>query len=535
MAKVKHQLANIIIKDHFGELVSQVASYLIKFGRRGIGNIFQNILPSMAKKEVKQALKILIHHHIVVPVKNTKEHLEYQILLDHVVDRRRFPRYVYCAKAKFGDIAELIIETLLLNGSDFISRSAKSVTERLEADDSEDGRTDEKLVVKKYSDLINAHYLKRVSIPLKNEEDQQPSLCDNESNNQHHNAFLIPEGIGQKRKETAHTEASFSKRSKFGLETSSQSQTEIEKYMDEDVLWHVNFEKFDTVLVDQLIIDAVAQQFDQSASRVVAVILKLAESERRLDTSITASFSFYEIMKKLPNIPIMNDEEAKQYLTLLCDEKTAGFLSKTDENAGGMYCANIEKSMEMLCSNACSQIIQERFGSKACRVFRLLYMKKHLEQKQISELAMIPFKEVKELLYKLFEERFIKMQEISKAGDYAPSRTFYLFSIDLTQLSRLLLGRCYQTLGNLMKRRESQMVENKRLLEKNEKLEGILTALAATNEDSLQVVEELEELITPTEKSQLEKLKLDLARLEQGEIQVESTVLIIQSYLRFNS
>ena len=52
----------------------------------------------------------------------------------------------------------------------------------------------------------------------------------------------------------------------------------------------------------------------------------------------------------------------------------------------------------------------------------------------------------------------------------------------------------------------------RRLLEKNEKIEGILTALSSSNEDSEQVIQELEELITPTEKQQLEKLKIDLAR-----------------------
>jgi len=49
-------------------------------------------------------------------------------------------------------------------------------------------------------------------------------------------------------------------------------------------------------------------------------------------------------------------------------------------------------------------------------------------------------------------------------------------------------------------------------LEKNEKIEGILSALSGTNEDTEQVMKELEELITPTEKQQLEKLKINLAR-----------------------
>lgn len=66
-----------------------------------------------------------------------------------------------------------------------------------------------------------------------------------------------------------------------------------------------------------------------------------------------------------------------------------------------------------------------------------------------------------------------------------------------------------------MVRRKSEMEEHKRLLEKNEKIESILAALSSSNEDAeqeQQVIQELEELITPTEKQQLEKLKIDLAR-----------------------
>ena len=66
-----------------------------------------------------------------------------------------------------------------------------------------------------------------------------------------------------------------------------------------------------------------------------------------------------------------------------------------------------------------------------------------------------------------------------------------------------------------MIRRKSEMEEHKRLLEKNEKIESILAALSSSNEDAeqeQQVIQELEELITPTEKQQLEKLKIDLAR-----------------------
>lgn len=55
-------------------------------------------------------------------------------------------------------------------------------------------------------------------------------------------------------------------------------------------------------------------------------------------------------------------------------------------------------------------------------------------------------------------------------------------------------------------------ISDRRLLEKNERIEGILSALGQNEENQEEIVQELEELITPAEKNQINKLKIDLAR-----------------------
>lgn len=37
-------------------------------------------------------------------------------------------------------------------------------------------------------------------------------------------------------------------------------------------------------------------------------------------------------------------------------------------------------------------VVKERWGGPACRIFRLLLVKRQLEQKQIAEMAMLPMK-----------------------------------------------------------------------------------------------------------------------------------------------
>ena len=93
---------------------------------------------------------------------------EYHLELDLILNRKRFQKYVYFAKLKFGDIAELTIVTLLLNGCDILSHVAKGVTDRLEVDDSEEEeRPDGLIVIQKCRDLVMGHFIKRVQNPFK--------------------------------------------------------------------------------------------------------------------------------------------------------------------------------------------------------------------------------------------------------------------------------------------------------------------------------------------------------------------------------
>lgn len=69
-----------------------------------------------------------------------------------------------------------------------------------------------------------------------------------------------------------------------------------------------------------------------------------------------------------------------------------------------------KKISEIMAQACIESVVKERYGSKPFRVFRLLMMKKLLEQKQISEMALIPQKEAKEMLYSLLAENFVSVQ-----------------------------------------------------------------------------------------------------------------------------
>ncbi|KAF6075501.1 RNA polymerase III subunit C [Phyllostomus discolor] len=75
-----------------------------------------------------------------------------------------------------------------------------------------------------------------------------------------------------------------------------------------------------------------------------------------------------------------------------------------------MYIINLHKALGSLATASLESVVQERFGSRCARIFRLVLQKKHLEQKQVEDFAMIPAKEAKDMLYKMLSENFISLQ-----------------------------------------------------------------------------------------------------------------------------
>ena len=92
----------------------------------------------------------------------------------------------------------------------------------------------------------------------------------------------------------------------------------------------------------------------------------------------------------------------------LCFCLESSFLVRYYSNARPL--SDFKKCSEELCQATIECVVRERFGSKALRVFRLLLIKKMLDQKQVADLAMIPSKEAKELLYTLLAENFVTLQ-----------------------------------------------------------------------------------------------------------------------------
>lgn len=111
-------------------------------------------------------------------------------------------------------------------------------------------------------------------------------------------------------------------------------------------------------------------------------------------------------------------------------------------------------------------------------LYRLVRNRKYIEQEQIQQLAMIPAKEAKHLTYTLLQENYLQIQEIKKSGvSAAPIKTFFLFHIDLNLVVHMEVEHCYHALYNIMQRREYEASSNKRMIDKQLRMQTLTTNL----------------------------------------------------------
>ncbi|XP_063137959.1 DNA-directed RNA polymerase III subunit RPC3 isoform X3 [Rattus norvegicus] len=416
--------------------------------------------------QVKKALCVLIHHNLVIYHVHKRGVVEYEAQCSRVLRMLRYPRYIYTTKTLYGDTGELIVEELLLNGKMTMSAVVKKVADRLTE---------------------------------------------------------TMEGKG-KRRRSSDEDAAGEPKAKKPRCTDNEEPTP-----DDGIYWQVNLDRFHQHFRDQAIVSAVANRMDQTSSEIVRTMLRMSEITTPSGAPFTQPLSSNEIFRSLPVGYNISKQVLDQYLTLLADDPLE-FIGKAGDSGGGMYVINLHKALASLSTATLESVIQERFGSRCARIFRLVLQKKHLEQKQVEDFAMIPAKEAKDMLYKMLSENFISLQEIPKTPDHAPSRTFYLYTVNVLSAARMLLHRCYKSIANLIERRQFETKENKRLLEKSQRVEAIMASMQATGAEEVQL-QEIEEMITAPERQQLETLKRNVNKLDASEIQVDETIFLLESYI----
>lgn len=303
---------------------------------------------------------------------------------------------------------------------------------------------------------------------------------------------------------------------------------------DSKIYWKVNFDQFLQDFRDQVIISAIRTRFDENAGELMRqlMILMYSRTTSWVDTSNPIPYTEIKDVVRRLNYPKLI-QYLDQYLNLI-DEDTSHFIRRVGDSGGGQYSINVKEAFHQLAWTTLDNIVMERFGSKAARIFRLVRSRKFIEQEQIQQLAMIPAKEAKHLTYTLLQENYLQIQELKKAGvSAAPTKTFFLFHIDLAQVVRMEIEHCYHALYNIMQRRDYEATSNKRMIDKHLRMQTLTSNLKEHGATEEQLAE-IAEMITPSEKQHLEKVQSVMKNLSGTELQIEETLFLLSMYLRYH-
>ncbi|NXH30414.1 RPC3 polymerase, partial [Myiagra hebetior] len=520
MTQAELRLCSLLLREHFGEIVEKVGNSLLRTGPRPLRLLVGDtgLLPD----QVKKALCVLIQHNLVRYEVQPRGSVEYEARSERILRILRYPRYIYTAKTLYGDPGELLVEELLLHGHLSMSCAVARVADRL-TETMEDGKTmDYSEVSSTFVRLADTHFIQRCPMVPESPRSTKappppaPALAIAEKD-----MYVVPRlslvGKG-KRRHSCDEEEEGERKAKRQKQEGGTSETPP----DDGIYWQVNLERFHQHFRDQALVSAVASRMDQTSSEVVRTMLRMSEVTTASGASHTQPLSSNEIFRSLPVGYNIGKQVLDQYLALLADDPLE-FVGKSGDSGGGTYTVSIlwgELSIPR----------PETFGSRCARIFRLLLRKKHLEQKQVEDFAMIPAKEAKDMLYRMLSENLVSLQEIPKTPDHAPSRTFYLYTVNVMAAARMLLHRCYKSVANLMERRQHEMRENKRLLEKSQRVEAILASMQATGAEAAQL-HEVEEMITGPERQQLDALKHNVNKIDASENQVDETIFVLESFI----
>ena len=500
MSLMCRKLCSSILYEHFGQIVQCVGEDLLKYGTKPLGLIRSTTKLPLSK--IKEALCVLIKYGFVIHQKNEKA-VEYSLSCEKVLMVLRYPRYMFFVKTICGDESEMMLEEVLKHGyitaSDLIVKTYKRI-EQLPSD----LQPSVPVLKDKFELLVKTQFLIR---SLCEEAVQETSFLKTD--------FTVPDlnlaAIAKKIEGNDNVDAG-----------------------DDKIYWNVNFDRFTQDLRDQIIVSAMQKRLDENAGELMRQLLFLMylRTASWADTSNPIPLTEIKDAVKKQNYPSLT-QYIDQYLRLI-EEDSSQFMKRVGDSGGGQYSVNMKEAFNQLAWTTLENIVMERFGSKAARIFRLVKDRKYIEQERIQQLAMIPAKEAKHLTYTLLQENYLQMQELKKPGvSAAPIKTFFLFHIDLNMVVRMEIEHCYHALYNTMQRREYEVSSNKRMIDKQLRMQTLTSNLKEHGATEEQLAE-IAELMTPSEKQQLEKVQNTIKKLGITELQIDDTLFLLTMYLRYH-
>ncbi|TFK25069.1 hypothetical protein FA15DRAFT_668942 [Coprinopsis marcescibilis] len=524
------RLCTEIIDTQFGSLTSKVASVLLIRGRLSLPQIVR--YSGLKPRTIRACILILIQHNIVWHVQRDGDPEMYEINVEECLLRLRYGRYIYYAESLFGNPGAEIVQIIMDHGK----LRPPDILALLHKHDSK--------VLAQYKQalykLVSGSYLK-ASTARSHVSPRDRQLQYEIEEIKKFNGHPTPKQIRElKEVAEARLKRELDESEKIGLITKAKEIThqrsgkrkvqEEESVVDDEVFFRVNCQRFNVHIRNEIIVRAAKERYNSQAASVVQAAITGSENAQSSVSEVRSDpVSISRIIMLLAD----NDDlqsglaySSKKVPIPTCVKDYLGLLSSADNptpagkaNAfvsfGG---SKVQVEYETICRTLRRKLLEsialEKHGHEGVRIIRLLLDTGKMDEKQIAKVVMMASKDVRPLLAAMSADSLISTQEVPKSADRNPTRTFYLWYVDLYKGYSSLLAGAYKILYNIGQRRraEREASDVKAVLEKSLRTD----------------VQQDESLLTRMERETLKEWEDRELRLTVLESRAEETVFILK-------
>ncbi|XP_012531114.1 DNA-directed RNA polymerase III subunit RPC3 [Monomorium pharaonis] len=500
MKDSRNKLCSLLLEEFFGSIVQTIGNSLL-YGTKTFGSICFGT--RLQGSKIKEGLSVLIKYGFVTYQQNEGE-TEYTIDQNQIIMILRYPRYILFAKTHCGDEGEIMMEEVLKHG--YITAS--------------------EVIIKTYKRIEQTPSRSAESPSIPNLKDVFELLVKNQ--------FLM-RCLSFDTTATGNiAKPDYTLPDLDLIAISNKLQGQKTELSDNTIHWKVNFDRFTQDLRDQIVISAITQRFDKNAGELMKHMINLMYLRTASWATTSNPIPYTEIKEQVKKLDYEELEHyLDQYLRLL-EEDSTQFIKRVGDSGGGQYIVNMKNAFKQLTWTTLEHIVTERFDSKAARIFRLVHNEIDVNLEQIQSLALIPAKDANFLTHILSQENYLQIQEMKRSGTSSvQTKTPCRFCIDLNKIVEMETEHCYQALYNIITRREYESNNNKRLIEKQLRVQILSTNLREHGATEQQLAD-IAEMMTPSETEQLERAQNAIKKLTAAELQIDETLFIFSMYFRYH-
>uniref|UniRef100_A0A183U262 DNA-directed RNA polymerase III subunit RPC3 n=1 Tax=Toxocara canis TaxID=6265 RepID=A0A183U262_TOXCA len=302
-----------------------------------------------------------LEQHNIVTFRVEERRVLYCIQPEDVLRLARSARCSFIVKTLYGEVAEAICEELVCRGRLCCSECLRRVAARLDTSLSE--------VKTKFARLAEAQLV--IRCPLVESDDFECPVFEKQID-----PFVMPDLVlNAVKKGGAEADSSSSSRKRKHEETSD---------MDGDILWRLNYTRFERYMRDEMVVDAVSRMdnFGAECVKTIRTLLKICELKAGSRAAASFPISVQDVVRAAnTNEMGLEKKDIELALRILSDDGEQ-IVRRIGDSAGGLYVVDFEKAISIQCQLNIESVIREKFDSLAVRIFRLLLQKGYLEEEQ---------------------------------------------------------------------------------------------------------------------------------------------------------